>query len=388
MTRSLLPARAGFTFRSILLSSLIFLSSACSPKIRPEPRNYHSQTRWNISTSIAFEALAFLNGLTGDPLVGDHYRQDVDAFLIQAASDVKTALTRLAQFRDEKLHSNLSGFFSHYFLAAGAETLASMIDLVNRPESISKAIIAYDQSGIEMNVYYHQEGWQLFQDILPSLKTALVFLQEAGFPQYWEQKIAPDIQPDIQRIQGAVAGYDLIPLIEKTVGFSMPTDQVNIYLVHYVWPYGHHVLGTNFITIPADSDTGIIRTTIHELLHNPFNNTDPAFWKAANSLQSDPLIKGCFEGRDPKFGYNDWGNYVAEDSVRALEQQIESGLGLGERWAWTEDGGMHCLAAVLYNQMKNESFPQDGESYQAFLIRMVDEDHLAPGKLDAIYHQS
>jgi hypothetical protein len=51
-------------------------------------------------------------------------------------------------------------------------------------------------------------------------------------------------------------------------------------------------------------------------------------------------------------------------------------MGLGERWTWREDGSMHQLSAVLYQVMQQEDFPQGGESYQQFFIRMVQAGRL------------
>ena len=70
--------------------------------------------------------------------------------------------------------------------------------------------------------------------------------------------------------------------------------------------------------------------------------------------------------------------------MRALEQRIEESLGLGQRWTWTEDGGMHVLARVLVALMEQQGFPQNGESYQDFIIRMVAEGTLAPGRAESL----
>lgn len=359
--------------------------TSCSAAVRPLPTTRHAETQWIVRDSIVFEAIAFLNALSGDPLVGAHYLADTRHFQPMLTAEVEQALADLAIFRQEKRHGNLSGFLLPFFLAGKVESLDDLIALSEDPAPIRKALQAYDRSLVEINVYYGDPGWKLFEETLPSLQTVFRFLKEADFAGYWQSQHRADVGEEIRRIEAAVSGQNIIPAVEARLGFGLPSDQVAIYLVHFLWPYGHHLIGTSFATIPEDSDEGVIRTTIHELLHNPFNNTDPDFWNAINTLKEDPFLSQVFAQRDPKYGYNNWPDYVAEDSVRALEQHIEEDLGLGKRWNWNEDGGMHALSAVLCELMEQQGFPQQSESYQDFVIRMVKEGKLAVGETESLY---
>lgn len=317
------------------------------------------------------DALAFLNALTDDPLVSNHYSVDVNDFKSKFTSVEIKAAESVAEFRNKVLNRNLSGFLCTWFLAGHPETMEDLLELADHPDRLRNAMRQYDQSLVEINVYYHDNAWKNFQQALPDVKTLLAFLTVNGFPAYWQDTVQPRLQKDLVRIQEDVRGINIVPEIESVVGFGLPSDEVTVSLLYFVWPYGHHLIGTHFVTIPED--TGILRTTIHELLHNPFNNTDPAFWNAANTLDKVEPASSAFKNRNPSYGYNNWPDYVAEDSVRALEQVIEVKLGMGERWTWWEDGGMHQLGAYLYEQMKQEGFPVNGESYQSFIIRMVKE---------------
>jgi hypothetical protein len=366
------------------LLAVFVLLAGCGSSIRPLPAARHTQTNWVVRDSEAFEAIAFLNALTGDPLARPHYLADLRHFEPLITAEVKDALATLADFRDHTLHAHLSGFMMAFFLAGKAKTLDDLIALTAGPESIRQALKDYDRSLVEINIYYGDQGWKMFEETLPSLQTVFSFLREAGFADYWRAGHLDQIRQECARIQSAVRDRNIVPIIEAHLGFGLPSDQVTIYLVHYLWPYGHHLIGTSLATVPEDSDSGVVRTTVHELLHNPFNNTDPAFWEAANSLKEDPFLSEAFGARDPKYGYNNWPDYVAEDSVRALEQRIEEGLGLGPRWNWTEDGGMHVLARVLYALMEKQGFPQNGESYQDFIRRTVAEGTLAPGRAESL----
>lgn len=242
-------------WRRVTATCLVIASlslAGCGPAVRPLPSLRHSQTEWRIRDSLAYEAIAFLNALTHDRLVGDHYRTATRPFETQFTGEVQQARDPLASFREQKLQRNLSGFLYPYFPAAEAETLADLIRLVDDPEPMRTAWKAYDQSQVEINVYFADTAWSLFQETLPHLQ---------------------------------------------------------------------------------------------------------------------------------------WDDYGAEDSVRALEQSIEVSLGLEPRWRWTEAGGMHALGAVLYSLMQVLGFPQNEESYQDFIIRMVAEGQLVAGKTEALYHR-
>ncbi len=80
---------------------------------------------------------------------------------------------------------------------------------------------------------------------------------------------------------------------------------------------------------------------------------------------------------------------MTEDSVRALEQVVSEQVGVARparsRWGADEDAGMHALSVVLYTLMKEEQFPQNGEGYGAFLIRMVEEGHFTAEQSKARY---
>lgn len=371
----------------VILVSLAFPLTACNAPVRPLPAARHTRTEWLVQTSLPFEAIAFLNALTHDPLVTPRYPTAIRHFQAMYTPEVEQALSDLTTFRDETLHAHLSGFLFPFFLAGEAETLDDLIALTENPDPIKAALQAYDDSYVEINVYYGEQGWKWFEETLPSLKVVFEFLRDTDFAGYWETNFQANVQKEQTRVEGAVAGYNIVPEIEANLGFGLPSDQVTIYLVHFLWPYGHHLIGTSFATVPEDTNTGVIRSTVHELLHNPFNNTDPAFWKAINTLQDDPVISEIYEGRNQQYGYNNWGDYVAEDSVRALEQGIEMKLNLGRRWNWAEDGGMHTLAEVLFELMAQEGFPKEGEGYQAFILRMANEGKLSPENIQLVYEQ-
>lgn len=360
--------------RLLLLFCLLLSACAPAPTIRPEPQNRHESTHWQVEGSLILDAIAFINVLSGDPLAAGHYQADIQVFAEKLSTEAKQAFVRLGNFREKTIKSNLSGFLYPWFLFGKPQSLDDLIGLAGQPEQLKQAMKAYDESLVEMNVYYNEEGWQKFKQIAADVKIALIFLRDAGFAAYWQEKVFPQVEDSLDNIQAQVESYNIVPEIEAVTGFGLPSHTVVISVLYFEWPYGHHMVGTHFATVPEDQTA--LRSTVHELLHNPFNNTDPAFWNAANSLQNNSAAWQAYAKRNEKWGYNNWPYYVAENSVRALEQLIEEKAGLGKRWTWMEDGGMHQLAKSLYTLMKEEAFPQNHESYQAFFVRMVEEGKL------------
>ncbi len=49
------------------------------------------------------------------------------------------------------------------------------------------------------------------------------------------------------------------------------------------------------------------------------------------------------------------------------------------------DGGMYVFAKALYNVMKKEDYNENGEVFRDFLIRIVEEEKLVPGKVEEVY---
>lgn len=46
---------------------------------------------------------------------------------------------------------------------------------------------------------------------------------------------------------------------------------------------------------------------------------------------------------------------------------------------------MHGFAVALYSVMKQENYNERGEVFRDFLIRIVEEEKLVPGKVEAVY---
>jgi hypothetical protein len=73
--------RSTLNLSSALLITALFLASCAPAPIRPLPQSRHTQTLWSIEASLPLDALAFINILTADPLVGSHYFSEACQFI-------------------------------------------------------------------------------------------------------------------------------------------------------------------------------------------------------------------------------------------------------------------------------------------------------------------
>jgi hypothetical protein len=73
--------------------------------------------------------------------------------------------------------------------------------------------------------------------------------------------------------------------------------------------------------------------------------------------------------------------------VQALEQIIAERFGMGgdpHRYWREQDGGIHVLAVALYSLMKQNGFPDQQETFPAFLMRTIQSGALSKGKIEEL----
>jgi hypothetical protein len=140
-----------FQLRSIsnssnwLLITMLFLASCAPAAVRPLPQARHTQTHWVVAASLPLDALAFINILTADPLVGSHYSNEARQFQSNFTPQVTQAAQRLAGFRTDTLKSNLSGFLYPRFSAGAPKNLADLLHLAENPGVLRQAMIELRQ---------------------------------------------------------------------------------------------------------------------------------------------------------------------------------------------------------------------------------------------------
>ena len=346
------------------------------------PADFHNSTEWSFNPSLKYDALCFINILTGDPFYVQFYEEEYELFREKITPEVKPVLEKLLQIK-QSTGIVLSAGLCLYYSAVEDSTLDQLIqttrDLSKLKENFSKT------------VYFNEQEWALFEAVQGDIRSCLIFLKEAGFEKYWHENNLPEIEKKINHLQELISAkdYNLISVQEKLLGFPLQNNTIEVNMIHYAQPHGMKITGTEFITDIAYDFGTVLHNAGHEMLHPPYDlSNNKELQLALEKLKSNAFLMESFENRDPIFGYNDFDTYIEENCVRALDQMVSEKLGLsegpGDRWK-NADGGMHVFANALYQVMTEENFNANGELFADFLIRMIAEGRFDQGRIKAYF---
>jgi hypothetical protein len=377
------------------LAATIAIASSCAHA--PEPRAFeqlpppsHESTQWEVKTASGLEAICFVNALAGNPLSLRVARAQAELWRSRLGPAAIAALRPFERRIAEK-HEPLNALLLKPFVAAKAESLDEAIALCDRPAELEAAIVAAQKETGPRNIYYTPDGFKEFAALLPSLKLVLAGLKDAGFEEDWKARVRPGLEEEGARMLAKAAAYNVVPVVEGALGFSLPSNRITFYLVENLRPYGNHVIPGVFASDPHIPDEHIVRTALHELLHDPCYTYDPEYWRATDAIWKDRFVSEAYRKRNLDYGYNNPGYFFNENAVRAMEQLLSESLGIGqprrERFGAWEDGGMHVLAPAFYVLMREAGMLETGEGFRAFIIRMVAEGKAGPGKMEALYRR-
>jgi len=338
-----------------------------------------AKTQWDIHGAPALDAACLINVLSGDSLVAEgKYYPDIDKqFGDRLNADTRTAIGRLGA--KMKATGNLVGpTLALYLSAAADQSLDGFIAALRDPTQLKE--------NFERTQFWDTAGWLQFDAIRKDAEVALSGLKKAGYLKFWAQTNGPRVSKRAAALQTEIGHFDLLGEQERLLGHNFPDRKIEVLLMRFCQPYGIRITGMRFLTDVDYPNDIVLRNTAHEPFHPPF--PDPAPMKLVYvALQKDPFVSRAFAKHDPKYGYNSFEGYVDEDSVQALEQIVSERLGFAADAAtrWQEaDGGMHVLAAALYQAMKDDEFDKRGGVYEEWLIDMVKSGRLAPGKLEPL----
>src|SRR5581483_423259 len=338
----------------------------------------HSTTHWKLTPSFTFDALCWLNVLTGDPFYVCYYPQEYEAFkkhltprAIQALAGLKTKV------KDQGLI--ISALLCLYFSATTDQTLAELLHTVEDSSTM--------EAVLKQSPYYDEKGWHCYESIRPELKILLLFLQEIRFDDYWRSTILPRVEQRISVLQQELAPFNVIVEDEALLGFSLPSNEITVHVLQYVQPHGIRILGTRFLTDVTYASSIQVMTAVHEMLHPPFVREGAQVQACLSELEKDAFLMEAFVNHNPDYGYNTFEGFIEEGCVRALDQFVNEKLSIAkdarERWR-TDDEGMHVFAACLYATMKEEHYNRRGEVFEEFFARMI-RSKLKPGRLKQLY---
>ncbi len=362
------------TFRISFLASCIFLfASAPAPCAAPQPQ--HTTTDWQLRPSLKYDALCLLNVLSGDPYYLHSYKAEYDHFHPIFQPQEQAAFEQLKHVIKDEGEGIVSAKLTLYYSVVNDETLPEMIRTARDSSAMEAALKA--------TPYWSDSEWKNYEEARPALVTALQALNRVGFTEYWEHTAKQGVEKRIAELAPELPKYNIVPAIERDLGFPLTSNTITVYLLTYSEPHGIRITGERFLTHESYPFRIVLRNAIHESMHPPYDKHDPAIARAINMLRQDPLIVDKVKHHDPSFGYNTTDGYIEEDSVQALEEIISEQFGVGhnpqEYWK-EQDGGMHVLATAIYVDYK-EALKHRPQTFSQWLIDAVANGELRNDKM-------
>jgi hypothetical protein len=347
----------------------------------------HAQaaTRWSFTPSITFDALCLAGVLADDPFYVQYYEKQHEELGHRLTPRAREAFKRITA-RSRADGGIATAWLALVFSGSDAKTLAQLVAAAKHPAAIEKKLKA--------SPYWDDAGWKRFEDLRPDILTVLRWYRDIDFLTYWRVDAEAPVKAALAELQPELQKADVIPLVEHVLGRKLDTGEIRVIATRYCRPHGIRVLGDRFITDPTYPKEQVLAivggTSVHELLHPPFDPKDPRILRAIAVARDDAFVQSRFKGHNPAFGYNTIEGLFDEDSTQALDQIINEKIGFAffggdpaQRWV-KSDEGLHVLAAAIYTLMKQEAFLESGQDYPTFIDRMVREGRLAPGRIEAL----
>ncbi|MBA3668269.1 MAG: hypothetical protein H0W65_11205 [Sphingomonas sp.] len=369
-----LPARAALSFLLIAALSAGGLANAApSPAASPAPAP-KMRTIWSIETSVGLDAIAFLSALSLDPFYRQHYEKETSGFLPRLTSGFSD---RVASIKDKAKAQDImmSPILDLILSGAPHRTMADVIAALDHPERIRGAF-AHSSN-------WDAKEWDWFSANAPQLAALLREMDHAGFTDFRSALMAPIMEKRFPEVKAYLAKYDVIAEQEKLTGRTFdPT--IHVIGLYFTKPHGIRVQGQTFLISFSYPDDTIVFGAGHEMLHPPIPMDGALARRLIAIVAADPVLKRAIAEHDRSFGYTTAEGMVNEDLVQALDQIISDKFGLrgpaARRWR-KADGGMHLLAAAVYQMLMRDGYPLTGGNFELWLDRAIAAGRFAPGPL-------
>ena len=177
--------------------------------------------------------------------------------------------------------------------------------------------------------------------------------------------------------------FDIIPVQERLLGRRLNAE-VEMLLLYFSKPYGIRVTGQRFASHYSYPMYVQLRTATHEMFHPPFERNDDSIYENLRSLANDPWMLSIVNDHDPALGYNTFSELLDESATQALDQIVADRLGLwpgpGARWR-NRDGGMHMLAAAIYQMLQEDDYHRKGGNFGDWLESAIDRGMFEPEEI-------
>ncbi len=357
--------------RAPALAALLCVAAAAQADVTEAP-----STRWHVQAAAGLDAVVFIGALTGNSLQYQHYRTEVDFIRPRLDGEARAALERLTEFA--QLHGMLVGpNLALLFSAGPVDSLDDVIASARNPE-------ARLRPGLERSEYWDPREWNSVRDeTLPDVLAVLLGLRDAGFEAYWRDIAAPTLELRVGATRNYLRRFDIIPEHERLLGRSLDPE-IDVFLLYFSKPYGIRVTGQRFASHHSYPMYIQLRTATHEMFHPPFERGDQSVYERLEELRTDPWMQSILTGHDAAIGYNTFPELLDESATQALDQIVADRMGFdqgpGARWR-TADGGMHMLAAAIYQMLVADRFGRKGGRFAEWFDSAIDRGLLAPAEV-------
>ncbi|HRJ99820.1 MAG TPA: hypothetical protein PL089_09435 [Ignavibacteria bacterium] len=344
---------------------------------------YSDSTKWEIHPSFKYDALCFVNIMTGDEFYLTYYQDEYNKFKDRLDPEVSASLANLKKVIKEDNGNIVSAWLCLYYSAVDSETL---IEMSNATQDLSEL-----KSNFQKSPYYSDDSWSDFESLKGDLLTVFSWLDKIEFEKYWNENINSRISDTINSVRKKLDRYNIIGITEEHLGRKLSSDTITVYMLYYSRPHGIKITGTRFLTDIAWPFEILIRTASHEMMHPPFDlKNDSLLIEKLELLKSDEFLMDKVLNHDPSFGYNSFEGFIEEDCVQALDQIINEKLNIERdpRKRWKEnDDGMHVFAVALYNIMKEDNYNSEKYIFRDYLIENINNGKLLNGNIKRIYNE-
>lgn len=335
-----------------------------------------ASTEWVVSSAPGLDAILLIGALSGDILQSKPYAETIAFIRGQMSGEALAALKRIDHAIRVK-QGNLTGPSLAYVFSAGpVDTLDAVIMSAEDP-------VARLKPNLKETPLWDPQRFKEFRKLMPDVVLVLRALKDIGFEDWYAREMQPKMNTAIARITPAVSRYDIIPEQARLLGHPLE-PRIELFVVRFSFPYGIRIIGQRFIGYYGNEADTLLHIAAHEIFHPPFDLKDQGLFRRLKTLEADPWVRSIVENHDPAFGYNSFRGVIDEDSAQALDQIVAERLGFArhpaKRWRHY-DGGMHMIAAALYQAMKEDGFAAKGGVYGRWLKSALDRGLLTPGEV-------
>lgn len=363
----------------ILVLAALWPATACAQDTSTPAtvdRTADNRTEWIVSSAEGMDAILLIGAAGGDVMQADIYpgaiawvRENVSAEGLAAIDAIDAALR-------QRIGLLTGPSMAYFFSANDVATLEDVIASAADPDGRLRPTLL-------TSPHWDAEQYANAVRLMPTIRTALVELQAAGYSDWYAANYAADVEAAIATNRAGVEAYDLIPEQENLLGRTLD-PQIEILIASFSRPYGIRIMGQRFIAWHGWEAETQLRVAAHEIFHPPFDPNDAELIDLLSDLEADPWMQSIVNDHDPGFGYNSFMGVINEGSTQALDQIVSERLGFardpGRRWQHA-DGGMHMFAAAAWHAMVEDGFAETGGVYSDWLKSALRRGLLSPSEV-------